>query len=119
MVYIRLAVGLKLEKGGLSMSDAIPKAILDYLQRVAEQVEPIFKMFGWEYDNEPTTADGLLEMLIGLYQALSASQEADCIESGRFLMAKSDGGVGVKVYLNISSLGKASKRSLMFPLINS
>jgi hypothetical protein len=62
-------------------------------------------------------------MLIGLYQSLSASSEADCVESGRFLMAKNDDGVGVKVYLNISSLGRASKptvkRSLMFPLINS
>jgi hypothetical protein len=112
---------LKLEKGGLSImgNNTIPKHILDYLQRVAEQAEPIFKMFNWEYDNEPTSSDGLLEMLIGLYQTLSASSEADCVESGRFLMAKSDGGVGVKVYLNISSLGKASKRSLMFPLINS
>jgi hypothetical protein len=105
------------------MSNTIPKHILDYLQRVAEQAEPIFKMFNWEYDNEPTTADGLLEMLIGLYQSLSASSEADCVESGRFLMAKNDDGVGVKVYLNITSLGKASKqtikRSLMFPLMNS
>jgi hypothetical protein len=105
------------------MSNTIPKHILDYLQRIAEQVEPIFKMFNWEYDNEPTTADGLLEMLIGLYQALSASTEADSVESGRFLMAKNDDDTGVKVYLNITSLGKASKptvkRSLMFPLINS
>jgi hypothetical protein len=104
-------------------NNAIPKHILDYLQRIAEQAEPIFRMFNWQYDNEPTTADGLLEMLIDLYQALSASQEADIVESGRFLMAKSDDGVGVKVYLNITSLGRASKqtvkRSLMFPLINS
>jgi hypothetical protein len=116
---------LKLEKGGLSImgNNAIPKHILDYLQRIAEQAEPIFIMFGWEYDNEPTSSDGLLEMLIGLYQALSSSTEADCVESGRFLMAKNDDDIGVKVYLNISSLGRTSKqtvkRSLMFPLINS